>query len=526
MHIRNLIRLIGVSIGLIWLGAAVPLAAAPSRHPAPSVMHDYLLALTAHDLRIDAYLRVSPELVPEVYRGIDSDSDGTTSLAEQQRWEQTHASKISVSLDGVPVALRRSTAPDLSRAALLSSIGRPLVLSYRATLTDPLQGKHRLRLSYGDSYLTYDEYYLSIVGDRLNDTKPRNITRPQYPATYQVIYQLPQATSTVPADMGQLAPAPFTAGGSQQTPSMVRIAEDGVAVSESNINLGAEVSVPPATPADIRSGGALPVLDRLRNWHGSFWSAFLMLMLALGIGALHALTPGHGKAVVAAYLIGTRGRVRDAVMLGSIVTITHTFGVVVLGVVLLLFSSFSLPRTLQPALQLLSGLLIVVLGLSLVIHRLRQLHTTSLEHEHTHDHTHSHDGHIHTHAGHTHSHGGHTHTHAIPTAPHNLRALIGLGVSGGLVPCPDALAILLLAAGVGQIGLGLSLVLSFSIGLAAVLMAIGIVLVKMKAVLEHTNLTGAGRHTLWVRWVPLASAVVVVLVGLLMTLSSLQLPWS
>jgi ABC-type nickel/cobalt efflux system permease component RcnA len=271
-----------------------------------------------------------------------------------------------------------------------------------------------------------------------------------------------------------------------------------------------------------------------------------MVLLAIGIGALHALTPGHGKAVVAAYLVGSHGRVRDAVLLGGVITFTHTVGVLALGVVLLLASSFVMPRALQSTLGLVSGTVIVLLGLSLLAARARQLwgrrpDADALQH----DHVPGHDGSYrprfasgssssgdrtrargprwgHPQHGHAHGHlGGHGHTHAPASGIGGARALVSLGVSGGLVPCPDALAILLLAVGVGQVGLGLGLVTSFSLGVATVITVIGISMVKMKGLLEQHASARFPGSVRWGRWVPVLSAGVVVLVGALMMLSSL-----
>src|SRR5205807_487720 len=114
------------------------------------------------------------------------------------------------------------------------------------------------------------------------------------------------------------------------------------------------------------------VQGMINNWHGEIWSALGMLLLAMLLGALHALTPGHGKAMVAAYLIGSRGRIRDAALLGGVVTGTHTIGVFALGLILLVASKFALPRALQPALELASGVLVVGLGGYLLWVRVRE----------------------------------------------------------------------------------------------------------------------------------------------------------
>ena len=490
-------------------------------------------------------------------------------------------SKLQVALDDVDVPVTLSELASLSNEDLLLSLNQPVLVTYTFTPEKALSGKHRIRLTYGDNYLDYDEYYVSVKGDVVNDGQPVGISRPIYPATYQVIYQMPAASEgqTQGLSAGVLAPAPWTAVESPPQDAT----QGGAAQASPNSPASQGVQPPTDTQVSSSSGPIAQLLDTLRNWRGEIWTALGMLALAVVVGALHALTPGHGKAMVAAYLVGSRGRVRDAVLLGGVVTFTHTVGVLVLGLALLLISNFTVPRSLTPALELISGLLVLSLGLYLLIRRwnesrilLDELHSTAVsgrleaktnlresvggavstlslasattslpvrsvtgERYATHvakeDHlhwnlSHSRDGiHTHSHETHSHSHShthGDAHVHDHDAKPDGLRSLICLGVSGGLVPCPDALAILLLAAGVSQFALGLSLVVAFSLGLAGVLIAIGVTLVKMKGMLERTNSLRRITNPAWTRWVPVISAAVVVVIGALIFLSALDSPWS
>jgi ABC-type nickel/cobalt efflux system permease component RcnA len=566
-----------ISLWLVTVTGAVALA-----HPAPSVLHDYIVSLTPKTLAVVSYLRISPELVPEVYRQIDTNGDGQTSNAEWQTWIKAHPSKLAVTLDGVALQLTLSAPSTLSQQDLLVSISHPVVVTYTYSSDKVLAGKHRIRFTYGDNYLSYDEYYVSVAGDLANGGQSVGISRPTYPATYQVVYQMPD--STVPSQQlstGELAPAPWSAmtGQSSQSNQSNQLSQQTQgspsqgAASQGAPGKGSAPAVPapagsPASNPSIANTSPSPItelLDTLRNWHGEIWAALGMIMLALGVGALHALGPGHGKTMVAAYLVGSRGRVRDAALLGGIVTITHTAGVFALGLALLLVSNFVVPRVLTPALELLSGLLVVVLGAYLLARRWRDAHTASGSAEHSKSHSHSfaeaHSHHTHELAAvpastlalatassslpvrraggsrfvpyspgrsefavgaHSHDHDhDHDHVHPHGEKPEGLKALVGLGVSGGIVPCPDALAILLLAASVSQFGLGLGLVLSFSLGLAGVLIGLGIVLVKMKGVLERTQGARLIASPIWTRWVPLASAAIVVIIGVVMLVSAL-----
>jgi nickel/cobalt transporter (NicO) family protein len=200
----------------------------------------------------------------------------------------------------------------------------------------------------------------------------------------------------------------------------------------------------------------------------------LVLLAAMGWGALHALSPGHGKAMVAAYLVGARGTSRHAVVLGAVVTLTHTIGVFALGLVTLLLAQYILPEDLLAWLTLASGLLVVGIGLAVLRSRLGH-HRAQRAHGHVHEHEHADGGHGH---GHDHAHfgGSRGHRHDLPDTI-SWRALTGMGASAGLIPCPSALVVLLGAVAQHQVVLGLLLILAFSVGLAATLTALGLLVV-------------------------------------------------
>lgn len=243
-------------------------------------------------------------------------------------------------------------------------------------------------------------------------------------------------------------------------------------------------------------------------------------------GAGHALTPGHGKAIVGAYLIGARSTARHAVYLGLTVTITHTLGVFVLGLVALFASRYVLPEQLYPWLGAVSGLIVLLLGAVMVRRRLLPLLKTRktdgdrepVESPVGHPHAHHHITHDHTH-GQDHHHpaasDAHGHVHRLPGddgAPVTWRSLIGLGISGGLLPCPSALVLLLAAVSIQRTGFGMVLVLAFSLGLAGVLTTVGLLFVKGRRLLRRTPVA-----TAMARYVPAASAVVITIIGLAIT---------
>ena len=285
------------------------------------------------------------------------------------------------------------------------------------------------------------------------------------------------------------------------------------------------VAPPPAArwPQNAPAGTVIKndFLSRLLHRRELPWNMVLVaLVIAFALGGAHALTPGHGKTIVAAYLVGSRGTLKHAAFLGAMVTVTHTISVFAFGLGDVIpvpldraredhrdpgrdFGAFDCDdrrldveaagfteRTGTPG--------IAITGTSHHDHR-----TIILATSHTHDHHHGP--------------GGHSH---VPEGDISWRSLIALAISGGLVPCESALVLLLSAISIGRVGLGLLLLLSFSLGLAGVLMGIGVMVLYAKRLLPERSRIGQGP---FMRWAPVASAVVVVVLGIIMT--SVSLGW-
>jgi ABC-type nickel/cobalt efflux system permease component RcnA len=303
----------------------------------------------------------------------------------------------------------------------------------------------------------------------------------------------------------------------------------------------------------------------------------LGLVIAFFWGAGHAMSPGHGKTVVAAYLVGTRGTARHAAILGLTVTVSHTLGVFALGLVVLFAANFIVPDQLYPIIGVLSGGSIVVLGLVMFGQRWRswrtgKAHEAPASHshgEHDHPHTHDHDldhGHDHEHAhdaalshnhdhdhdmththdhdhSHDHSHDhAHTHPHEDPTVPHShgpfskphthlpageqkmsMKGLLALGITGGIIPCPTALVVLLAAIAYHRVALGLVWILAFSLGLAAVLTGLGLLAVYGRGLMSRRGVSRFRLAGTLMSRLPMASALVVAVLGFLIAIQSLQL---
>jgi nickel/cobalt transporter (NicO) family protein len=199
-------------------------------------------------------------------------------------------------------------------------------------------------------------------------------------------------------------------------------------------------------------------------------------------GAMHSLTPGHGKTLVGAYLMGERATPKHALILAMTTTITHTLGVFALGLVALFAAKYVLPEQLYPWFSLTSGVMVVAIGLNLFRNRMSSSDNHHKHHAQTHSHNHSHHDHdqIHHHHDHPPHHDHHEHHHHNKDGGVSIPSLLALGISGGLLPCPAALVLLLGAIAVNKTALGLILVISFSLGLAGVLTGLGLLLVYAK----------------------------------------------
>ena len=292
-----------------------------------------------------------------------------------------------------------------------------------------------------------------------------------------------------------VSPTSVSAGLSTYPSDLLRSPPD-VSSARAEIELGSDVGPAPTldSGADVPRHADAGFEALIEEGDVSLGVLLVSLLIAAFWGAAHALTPGHGKAMVAAYLVGTKGTPRHAFMLGGTVTIAHTAGVFALGFVTLGLSAFIVPEQLYPWLTLVSGLLVVAVGASVLGHRLRSRRGDHHGHEHGHEH-------------HGHDHHHHDHDHALTS-----KGILGVGIAAGLLPCPSALVVLLSAIALHRVGLGLALILAFSLGLAATITAIGLVAVVARRTFSRLSLDGP-----LVRALPAASAALILVVGLVLT---------
>ena len=463
--------------GWLLVIAGTGLAAATARaHPLgnASVNQSSDLAFSGNAVEVGYVLDLAEIPSVSAFRRLDADGDGEASPLERQAWLDQTAAELARGLDLWVSGVRLRLRPTSSELELSEGEGGlPLLrvaLSLRAEVPAP---RRRGELRYEDRNHEGRPGWKEVayvVGDgvRLLDAEGASDTDSAGLPAYA-----PGLLGGPPADRRlrlrfELAPGEAATGGSRLRGPPARSGEDG---------LGALIRREDLGPASV----------------------LLVLLIAFGLGALHSLSPGHGKTVVAAYLVGSRGTVGHAALLGLVVTATHVSSVLVLGALALWASEHVVPDRLYPWLGLASGLLIVVIGVWTLPSRLRAAQARDHGHGHGHGHDHGHD---------------HRDTDGHPVS---LSSLLVLGVTGGLVPCPSAVVVLLSAVALHRIALGLLLILAFSAGLAAVLIALGVAVVRARDLVAR-----AADRPRWVDRLPVASSVVVTLLGLGIALSALR----
>jgi nickel/cobalt exporter len=380
---------------------------------------------------------------------------------------------------------------EVAKGVTLTVGGRPVPLTLRPG------GRVAFPMGQGGLRTTRVELLLTARGTPRGKVVVRDATFPGR-VGWKAIVAAPGAgtavrsdvTSTDPTNRLRVYPRSLLSSPADRTVAHLDVRPGAGTVTAPRGDGGGE-----ATTRDRGAGDRFgSVFERAANGQGVL---LLLLLAAFGWGAIHALSPGHGKAMVAAYLVGTRGTARHAAALGLTVTVTHTIGVFALGLITLALSAYVLPEDLYPWLNLASGLLVLGVGASVVRSRVRHVRAHANGHDHHHHHDHDHD---------------HHHSHDLRP-----RALLAMGASAGLIPCPSALVVLLGAIAQHQIGLGLVLIVAFSAGLAATLTGLGLAVVAAGRLSARLTTAGGARV---MAALPAVSSVAIVGVGLLLTLQA------
>lgn len=502
---------------------SISFATATLAHPLGNFTVNHFVRLDVGFERIGLRYVVDMAEIPafQELRAADVDGDGSTSGAELEAYLEQMAGKyvdgLSLSVDGTRIPLKLTTKKLTTPAGAGGLPTLRAECDYEGmTPAAGASGTHRLRfknINHRERTGWREIVVHSAFGIAVFDSSAygNGVT--------DEIKAYPKDVLAAPLDE-RVAELSF-ARGEAPAGTTALLTRDGRPAGGSRDRLAELTVAPEVTPA----------------------VALLGLLIAMALGALHAFSPGHGKTVVGAYLIGSRGTPRHAAFLGLMVTITHTIGVFALGLVTLFASQYVVPERLFPILSFVSGGIVVVIGLSLFVRRLRAAlghagpaHASHdhLQHDPVHDdHAHVHDlphheHPHHEHAGdssvahpHVHSHGGRAHSHLPPGAdgaPVSWRSLLALGISGGLLPCPSALVVLLSAISLHRVGYGLLLVVAFSLGLAATLTAIGLAFVYAGRFMKLSATASSSRL---VRALPAVSAFVIMCVGVVVCYEAL-----
>ena len=454
------------------------------------------------DIRYTVVLGQLPAL--RELHAADVDGDGVTTEAERD-------------------AYARRLAQEAAARFVITENGRPVsVLATSSTTSLPAeQGGFSLRVDI-DLVAALTASGARAVDFR-NDNFPRQFGWQEIAITSApgiAIYDADAHSTSLTAGLTE-TPRELPASGplSERT---ARFSFDAGAVPAGSVAIAPRAGMTAASaPAEDASGWlraqARRIVDLIAAPRLDPGVAALALVAAMLLGALHAFAPGHGKTVVGAYLVGSRATARHAAFLGATVTLTHTLGVFALGFATLFASAYVVPERIFPVLGFLSGLVVLGMGVVLVAQRWPAAREAMQRTTGTFRRAATGGGyvtgrmqHAHAAAG-WHSHGGAWHTHAPPAERVTWRSLLALGVSGGLVPCPSAMVLLLAAVALNKTAFGLALVVAFSAGLALTLTAVGLVFLYAR-----NRLPEGARAARWTRVVPLASATAIVVIGALL----------
>jgi nickel/cobalt transporter (NicO) family protein len=511
MRRRLVCRLVGAGAAL---ALAVLVPAVALAHPLGNFTINHFAGIRVATDRISVDVVIDRAEIPafQEQQTLDTDGDGTLSAAEIDAAKapecRTLAPDLVLTVDG------RAGAPNLVAAGLSLPPGAGglstmrLVCEYEATLAAPITA--RTTVTFEDRSFAGRIGWREIVvlGDGVQIGGPASAAPADADGVSARLTSYPKDLLTTPLDMRSMSVS-VSPGGAALAPWTAPDAQvlAGAAPIDQPTAQGAVSSVPGGITDNLAALVDVQDLNPL--------AILVSLAIAFGLGVVHAVSPGHGKTIMAAYLVGAKGSSRQAVGLGLAVTISHTLGVLVLAGITLAASSILPPERLYPILGAASGGLVIIIGASLLWNRLR-----AIRHDRGHALASDHraPGPQPRLSG-----GGHGHAHARPH-PHaplptettiSWRGLIALGLSGGLVPSASALILLLGSIAAGRVGYGLVLVLGFGLGMAVVLAGIGLLLVHARRLVERRpSIASFGRIVVPVQ---LATASLVVVLGIVLT---------
>ncbi|MEA2720068.1 MAG: nickel/cobalt transporter (NicO) family protein [Candidatus Eremiobacteraeota bacterium] len=484
---RRLLR-IGVVVAAAVLAFARPAAA----HPLGNFTVNHLSRITVERDAVRVRYVLDLAEIPAFALDRSLDAHGTPSQDALDRWAQAHAQTI---------------APQLS----LTVDGRSAELQPASSAIHARPGAGGLPTLY------FTAAYAAAIGAGAHRIEYRDRTEPGRLGWKDVV------TGTTREPTAELRAYPNALIGSPRARTALaanvdaagHITVDANAVADNSDADGAAASAPLARSnalSDVLAKGASDPLVVIGA-----------LLIAIALGALHALEPGHGKTLLAVSLVGARATPRQALILAAALTVAHTAGVLALGLVVLAATHWIVPEQVYPWLTLGSGIVVTIIGGRALARevRLRLPFAHAHAHAHPHAHPHAHD-HVHDEAHahleeHHHDRAGlddaaHARAHAIPgTAPLTFRGAVLAAASGNIAPCPAALVVLLAAIALHRVGYGLALIVAFSVGLAAVLTILGIAVVRSAA-----WLVARPQFDRVARFAPLVTSFVIATIGAVM----------
>jgi ABC-type nickel/cobalt efflux system permease component RcnA len=458
-----------------------------SAHPLGNFTVNHYSGLTIHPDRVDALVVVDSAEIPTLQQRpqLDTDGDATVSGAEQRAYAAAQCDRLSTTVrtavddEALRFAVRSAQVSNPAGEAGLPTTRLTCRLSAPAVLGEPAT------LSF------HNEFRGDRIGWREITAVGQGVGLPESPVPERSVSDelrnYPDDLLTEPLDVRDVTLRTVPGGASSTGP-------------------GGLAGAPQASGVERLLGWGSDRFTVLVGAQLTPLVGMLALLLSLVLGASHAALPGHGKTLIAAYLAGRRGTTRDALLVGSTVTVTHTAGVLVIGLLLSAFAVLAGEQLLS-WLGVMSGLLVAVIGAGLLRTAIRAqraatpdltptptptLISTAVAHGH---------GHGHTGAG---------------SSRIGRPALLGMGVAAGLVPSPSALLVLFAAIGLGRTWFGVLLVLGYGLGMAATLTAVGLLLVTLRDRAEHR--LARARDNRWLTRLtaatPTLTAALVLIVGL------------
>jgi nickel/cobalt exporter len=521
---------LGCSIGVLALATLLLVAGATgaAAHPLGNFTVNTASGLRVGPDRLVVDYVVDMAEIPafQTRQAIDADHDGEVAGTEAAAWRARECPRLAAGLRATVDGRAAPLAVTGSALGFPEGVGGLETLRLECALSAPLPASGSLAYTDTNPKDRAGWREITAVGDRA--TLEAADVPPTSPSARLTTYPEDQLSSPLDQRSATLRyrpggpPAPAVAGSAGENPASGceaprrgSVAEAGTGCSGSstppgagtgNPADGAGTGTPAEAPGPVARGGvdrataAFTALVGERSLSPGF--AVVALLLAVGLGAAHAVAPGHGKTVMAAYLVGLRGSLRQAATIGATVTLTHTAGVLILGLVLSTSRAVASERV-YPWLGLGSGLLLAAVGLGLLV-RARSGHRHAHGHDHPHGHGHHHD---------------HDHDHDAGR-PLGWRGLVALGLAGGLVPSPSAVVVLLGGIALGQAWFGVALVVAYGLGMAATLTGVGLLLAHLRTRMDRRlHLPAGSLLARFGRLLPAITASVIVVVGLALAAS-------